>query len=270
MMKNIKFRRGDLIIQIVLVLIAAIWLVPVVTALRTSLSGNGWGNYQLVFSTTVNNVLILPRMFRNSMFVTTVTILIILTFAILGAYAFSKMQFRGRKLLYLAFVGCFSIPMIATLIPNSILFARVGLRGSYTSMILILATINLPLAMMIFKSYFDALSNTFLEAAKMDGSNSFRTLLHVVVPMSTPVIVNVLVVMFIQVWNDFQVPLIFATRTDMYTLPMAPRFFGLSANRLDLPPLYASIIILVVPVVIFYMIWQDKIIEGMTMGGIKE
>lgn len=257
-------------IEVFLVLTACVWIVPVCAAISTSLKVKGVENYAIVLSTTIDGIRIFPRMFLNSLIISSATILLIMTSAILAAYAFSKLWFKGRRTLYLLILGCFAIPMISTLIPNSILITRIGLRGTYASMVLLLVTVNLPLALMIFKSNFESMPDAFLEAATIDGSSSLNTLLKIVVPMSKPAIVNVLVVMFIQVWNDFQIPLIFATETKMYPLTLAPSFFGLTQNRLDLPPLYASIISIAVPVVLFYMLMQDKIIKGMSMGGIKE
>ena len=89
--------------------------------------------------------------------------------------------------------------------------------------------------------------------------------------MSKSAIVNVLVVLFIQVWNDFRIssPYV-STDPEKYTLTLAPTFFGLTQNRLDLPHLFASIVIIAIPVIVFYMFMQDKIVEGMSMGGLKE
>jgi ABC-type glycerol-3-phosphate transport system permease component len=263
-------KRQDIIIELVLLITTIIWVVPVAAALNTSLKVKGLENYITVLSTKIDGNVIFFKMFINSIIITIITMLLILINAVLAAYAFSKMKFKGKNVLYLGILGCFAIPMISTLIPNLFLMTRFGLRGTYISMILLLVTVNLPLALMIFKSNFDGLPNAFLEAAIIDGSSRLNTLVSIVIPMSTPVIVNVLVVMFIQIWNDFQIPLIFAIRTEMYTLTLAPKFFGLTSNRLDLPPLYASIIIIAIPVVIFYIVMQDKIIQGMSLGGLKE
>lgn len=268
--KHRKLQKTNIIVELVLILTVMVWLVPIITALETSLSAKGIENYRIVLTTRVDGFLVFPRMFLNSLWITAWAIFLVMTCAVLGAYAFSKMRFRGRQALYLALLGCYAIPMVSTLIPNSIFITNMGLRGTYASMIVLLVTVNLPLALMIFKSSFDSLPDAFLEAATIDGSNSFITLVRIVVPMSTPILVNVLVVSFIQIWNDFQIPLIFATTPKLYPLTMAPKFFGLSSNKLDLPPLYASIIIIAVPVIIFYMLMQDKIIKGMSLGGVKE
>lgn len=270
MKKCRKINFFNIAIEIFLSIIALIWIVPVITAVITSLKVKGLQNYTLVFTTKMDDIYIFPRMVTNSFIITISSIIFILVSSILAAYAFSKLKFRGKNFFYIAILSCFAIPIISTLIPNSILISRFGLRGTHASMILLLVTANIPLSLMIFRGNFDGISNSFIEAATIDGSSNFNTLIKILLPMSKPAIVNVLVVMFIQVWNDFQIPLIFATKPKLYTLTLAPSFFGLTQNRLDLPPLYASIIVIAVPVIIFYILMQDKIIKGMTLGGIKE
>lgn len=268
--KNRRKNSNNIAIEIFLTNVAIIWIIPAVTAVQVSLKEKGIQNYLIVFTTKIDDILIFPRMLMNSAIVSITSILIIMVSSILAAYAFSKFDFKCKSFLYMAIIGSFAIPVISTLIPNSILISKLGLRNTLVSMILLLVTANLPLSIMIFKGNFDGISNSYIEAAAIDGSTNFNTLVKIILPMSKPAIVNVLVVIFIQVWNDFQIPLIFATKPKLYTLTLAPSFFGLTQNRLDLPPLYASIIIIAVPVIIFYILMQDKIIKGMTLGGIKE
>jgi raffinose/stachyose/melibiose transport system permease protein len=267
---NGKLSINNIGIEIFLLIVALIWIVPAITAIKTSLQVDGIQNYIHVLTAKIDDINILPRMFLNSVIISGVSIAIIILASVPTAFAFSKLHFRGRVVLYVAILGCFAIPIISTLIPNSILITRLGLRNTHASMIILMVTANLPLSIMILKGNIDSISNTYMEAARIDGSSNFNTLLKIIVPMSMPAIVNVLVVLFIQVWNEFQIPLIFAGKPILYPLTLAPSFFGISQNRLDLPPLYASIILIAVPVVVFYIFMQDKIIKGMTLGGIKE
>lgn len=263
-------KRRNRIIQLCLTIGAVVWIIPVISAIQISFQNGGMKNYTDVFATKINDILILPKMIFNSFVVTGGTIFMVMVSATLAAYAFSKLKFKGSKVFFVLLLSCYAIPMLCTLIPNSLLIKALGLRGSYLSMILLLATANIPLAILIFKGNFDSVSSSYLEAARMDGCTDFKGFLYIILPMSKPAIVNVLVVLFIQVWNDFQIPLVFSTNPEKYTLTLAPTFFGLTQNRLDLPHLYASIVIIAIPVVVFYIIMQDKIVEGMSIGGLKE
>lgn len=265
-----KKKKTAVLIEVFLFSVAVVWVIPVISTMQVSLKNGGFQNYKDVFSTRINDVLILPKMILNSFIITGGTIMIVMISASLAAYAFSKLKFKGRKFFFVLLLSCYAIPILSTLIPNTLLIRDLGLRGSYISMIVLLATANIPLAILIFKGNFDGVSSTYLEAAAIDGCTDFQVFLRILLPMSKSAIVNVLVVLFIQVWNDFQIPLVFSTDPEKYTLTLAPTFFGLTQNRLDLPHLFASIVIIAIPVIVFYMFMQDKIVEGMSMGGLKE
>lgn len=263
-------KKKNLIIEIFLFTVAMIWLIPVVSSVSVSFNNGGIQNYIDVFETKINEMYILPKMIFNSFMVTGIAIAIVMVSSTLAAYAISIIRFKGSMVIFVLLLSCYAIPILSTLIPNLLLIKELDLRGSYISMSVLLATTNIPLSILIFKGNFDGISRTYVEAAAIDGCTDFQSFLYIVLPMSKPAIVNVLVVLFIQIWNDFQVPLVFAGSPEKYTLTLAPTFFGLTQNRLDMPHLYASIIIIAIPVVIFYMIMQDKIVEGMCMGGLKQ
>lgn len=254
--------------EIFLLMVATIWLIPVYSAIEYSLR-NGFSDYLTVLNAHIGDMLIFPRMALNSLAVTGITMLLIGITGTLAAYAFAKFDFRGKQLIYVLIVSCYAIPIVSALIPNSLTIKVLNLRGTYTSMILLLAAANLPMALMILRGNIASIPDALLEAAAIDGSSPLHTLTTVVVPVVRAGIVNMLVVMFIQVWNDFQIPLIFATTTEMYTLTLAPSFYSQADGRLNLSTLYASIVIIGIPVVIFYFFMQDKIMEGMTMGSVK-
>ena len=263
-----KIRSSDVFTEVFLIAIAAIWLVPVYSAIEYSLR-NGFHDYMTVLNTHIGNTLIFPRMALNSFIVTGVTLMLIWASGVLAAYAFAKFDFKFKELFYLLIVSCYAIPIVSALIPNSLTIKTLNLRGTYSSMVILLAAANLPMALMILRGNIASIPDALMEAAAIDGSSPIHTLLTVVMPVARAGVVNMLVVMFIQVWNDFQIPLIFATTTEMYPLTLAPSFYGQADGRLNLSTLYSSIVIIGIPVVIFYFFMQDKIMEGMTMGSIK-
>lgn len=263
-------KKNKLIIEIFLFTVAIIWMLPMISSIAISFNNGGIHNYIDVFMTKINEMYILPKMILNSFIVTGIAIGIVMVSSTLAAYAISIIKFKGCNIVFVILLSCYAIPILSTLIPNLLLIKELGLRGSYISMSVLLATANIPLAILIFKGNFDSIPRTYVEASAIDGCTNFQSFLFIILPMSKPAIVNVLVVLFIQIWNDFQVPLVFSGNPEKYTLTLAPTFFGLTQNRLDMPHLYASIIIIAVPVVIFYMFMQDKIVAGMSMGGLKQ
>lgn len=264
-----RFKKSYLLIELFLLMVALVWILPMISAVQTSLSGKGWENYRAVLRFKLNGIYFLPKMFANSVIVSGITIALVMAVTILAGYAFSKLEFKGRNVLYVAILGCFAIPAISTFLPNTMLIKYMGIRNTYLAMILPMTTINIPISLLIFKNYFDGISDSFLEAATIDGSSRFNTLIKVILPMSTPVVVNILIVLFLYTWNDFTIPLMFTSKQNLFTLTLAPGFFALAQDRVEMGPLYASIILIAVPIIIFYMALQDKIIKGLTLGGVK-
>lgn len=263
-----KLRTSDVMKELFLIAIALIWLVPVYSAVEYSLR-NGFTDYLTVLKARIGETIIFPRMALNSLIITGAALLVIWITGLLAAYAFAKFDFKCKELFYVLIVGCYAIPIVSALIPNSLTIKIFGLRGTYSSMVLLMAAANLPMALMILRGNIASIPDALMEAAAIDGSRPLHTLITVVAPVARAGIVNMLVVMFIQVWNDFQIPLIFATTTEMYPLTLAPSFYSTADGRLNLSTLYAAIVIIGIPVVIFYFFMQDKIMEGMTMGSVK-
>ncbi|WP_343246256.1 carbohydrate ABC transporter permease [Diplocloster hominis] len=265
-----KYKAGDWLILLCLILLAVIWIVPLVNSFFLSLKGNGLVNYQTVFTFKIKGQYFLPRMFLNSVLVVGGSLVIILAFSSLAAYAFSKLKFRGRNFLFILILSFYSIPVISILLPISTIERFLNLKDTYFAMIIPMVAINLPLALMILKNFFDTIPDSFIEAATIDGSNTFTTFFYVLLPMVSPAVVNVLVVVFMLTWNDYTIPLMFNSVQSHYTLTMAPGFFNLALNKSDIGPLFASIIVIAIPTIIFYIFMQDKLKSGLTAGGIKE
>ncbi|PZE20027.1 carbohydrate ABC transporter permease [Paenibacillus xerothermodurans] len=250
--------------------LCVLWLMPVYNAVTASLMTHGWGNYEKVLGFKLKGQLFLPKMLINSVIVVGTSILLILLVSMLAAFAYSKMKFRGRHFFYLLTLGFFAVPVITILQPNTVILNYLGLRNTYLAMIIPMTTINIPIALLIFKNYFDGISNAFMEAAMIDGCTRLQTFIKLIIPISVPAIVNVLIVVFLNGWNDYVIPLMFNSKPELFTLTLAPGFFSTSMYSGEIGTLYASIIVIAVPTLLFYLFMQRYIIEGLTAGGIKE
>jgi raffinose/stachyose/melibiose transport system permease protein len=266
--KRVTFE--NVLTEVILVILAIVWIAPLVNAVKLSLTGGGVNNYKTVLSFKLNNQLFLPRMFANSLLIVGTSIALILAITMLAAFAFSKMQFRWKKHLYAFVLAFYSIPVISILLPESTILRWIGLKDSYFAMIIPMVVINIPLALLIFKNYFDSIPNAYIEAAEIDGCTPFQVLGHVMLPLVTPAIVNVIVVTFLMTWNDYTIPLMFNNKQSHYALTLAPGFFNLALNKSEIGPLYACIIVIAIPTIIFYFIMQNKLKDGLTAGGLKE
>jgi ABC-type glycerol-3-phosphate transport system permease component len=264
-----RYRKQDFIITAFLLVLAIIWVIPILNAFKLSLDTNGWGNYMKVLTFELDGTLFLPKMFLNSIIVVGTSIFLVLAITATAAYSFSKMKFPGSDAIYLSILAFYAVPIITILLPTSTIIQFLGLRNTYAAMIIPMVTINIPIALLIFKNYFDSISSTYIEAAQMDGCSNFKILFKIILPMSTPALVNVLIVLFLLTWNDYAIPLMFTSENDLFTLTLAPGFFSMAMNRSEVGPLYACIILIAIPTLIVYLLLQKKITEGAQAGGIK-
>ena len=256
------------IIEACLVILALIWLYPLFQGVRKSLAVDGFKNYYTVLNSPRINIL---RTVFNSFFISISVCLIVTILVALAAYAFSKMSFRGKDFLYYALLICLTIPSASVMTPLFFTIKSLGLMNSYASLILPMAAFQAPFLLMIFKNYLDTVPNDIIEAAKIDGASSFQTLVAIILPLAKPALVNVIVLGFINSWNEYFIPLLFVTKKNMYTVTLATTFF--TGTQFQTPEmvaqLYASLILMTFPSIVLYMFSQRYMQEGLTAGAIK-
>lgn len=160
-----------IVIHAVLAVFAVLWLYPLVESVIQSLKIGGFDNYAAVINHPKVDYF---RVVFNSLFVAFSTTLIVGLFSTLGAYAFSKMQFPLKNVLFYSLVACLAIPATAVMSPLFFTMKTLNLMNSYWSLILPLAAFNAPFMLLILKNYFDSIPNAILEAGMIDGSSSLR------------------------------------------------------------------------------------------------
>ncbi|WP_219835731.1 carbohydrate ABC transporter permease [Paenibacillus sp. R14(2021)] len=257
-----------IIIQAVLVVFAVCWLYPLVVAVVQSLKIHGFGNYAAVMHHPKVNYF---RVVFNSLLVAFATMIIVGLFATLGAYAFSKMQFKLKNVLFYSLVACLAIPATAVMSPLFFTMKSIHLMNTYWSLILPLAAFNAPFMLLILKNYFDGIPNAILEAGMIDGSSSFRMYRQIMLPLGMPAIINIMVLTFIYSWNDYIIPLLFVRKEAMYTVTLATQYFtGTTSQTPEMvAQLYAALILMTIPSVAIYMFGQRFMQAGLTAGAVK-
>jgi raffinose/stachyose/melibiose transport system permease protein len=253
----------------VLACLAVLWAYPVANALVESLKLHGLANYAAVINyPTVHYFTVIA----NSLFIAVATSLAVTFVATLAAYAFSKMEFRGRGFVYLALLACLAVPPAAVMTPLFFTIKIARLMDTYASIILPLVAFNAPFMLMILKNYFDTIPNSLLEAARIDGASRLKIYTRIVLPLGVPAIVNVLVLTFIYSWNDFLMPLLFVRKESMYTVTLATSFFTATKNQTPemVAQLYAALILMTIPSIVIYIASQKYFQEGLTAGAIKQ
>lgn len=271
-----KYTAGHFVLNIISILIAVIFLIPIVWSLAVSLQYEGkqitdvfqWftppytlSNYvSIIFSSSV--VLWL----KNSLIIAVIVTLLTVLFSSFAAYALAQFKFKGRNALFIYFLLGIMIPTEATIIPLFITVNSFGLINTYAGMIIpsIAGSMNL----IIMVSFFRSLPRDLLDAVKVDGGGELTTFFRVALPLSVNIISTVCIFAFIGSWNNYLWPLLCAMDEGLFTLPIGiPTFAG--TYTVDyVRPLTASMVASL-PMIIIYIIFERKIVAGITSGAIK-
>ena len=204
----------------------------------------------------------------NSLFLAVTVTVINLFLASLGGYAFARLRFPGRELLFLLVLGTLMIPDQLRLIPVFVMLTNWHLIGNFSGYILI----NLVTAVNLFfmRQYFLTIPKDFEEAAKLDGAGYFKTFWRVMLPLAGPAIAALAILQFQGTWNDFFWPLILFGQGNehLYTMQLGLAQFTLTYQT-QWPLLMAGSILAILPILVIFLIFQRFFIAGVTAAGIK-
>jgi multiple sugar transport system permease protein len=261
---------------VVLVVLAIIWIVPILWAIDTSLKPEGettavpvsWlashftlDAYISTFATTN-----LPRWFFNSFLTSAIISVVTVILASLAAFAFSRVSFRGKNILFWIILAGIMIPGQILIVPLFTQMQAFGLVDTYWG--IILPQLASPIAVFIFKQYFDGIPHELEEAAVMDGASLFRVYWQIWMPLARPAIAAVAIFAFVISWNNFLWPFIVISGNNMMTVPV-----GLSTVQTSFGIRYAQIMATAVlggiPVLIVFLFFQRQIVQGIAATGLK-
>lgn len=256
---------GKVLIQLILCLLGAVYVVPLANVVVQSFGGAGIGNYSYLFTSGFP----ILRLIFNSVLVSLLQVGLIVAVSSPAAFSFSKIRFPGRDPVYLVIMLTMSISMLCFITPLYQTMKALGWIDTYMALVLPAATFWLPVGILILKNYYDSLGTELLEATMLEGGGFFTAWLRVYAPLAKPATVNVVVFAFINSWNDYLNPLLFARSEEMRTLPMAVVSLGASIYGARPEVVFACLVIMAVPSVLVYLLLQDQLGEGMTAGAVK-
>jgi multiple sugar transport system permease protein len=208
-----------------------------------------------------------PRLLFNSARITVLDIVLILFVFPLAAYAFAVLRFPGRRLLYLAFVAALLVPGITVLLPLVILDTKLGLADTPWAIVFPLANAAGPVAVLLLKSYFEAIPRELHEAARLDGYGELRIYRKVYYPLARPALITVAVLNVVASWNEYVLPSVTINSPGQRTLPLGLQNL-LSTNVVQWNQVMAAALILVVPVIVMYVLLQRYVTDGLR-GAVK-
>jgi multiple sugar transport system permease protein len=262
---------------VVLIVFAALWLVPSLFALKTSLTDNGTsalgaGPILSSFNPTLHSFAALFQAgdiwnwYIASGITSVVTAVLTVFFGSMAAFALSRLRFRGRNLTYLLIVLGIMIPTQVLIVPIFQELGAVNLLNTYWGVIL--PQVPAVIAVFIFKQFFDAVPKDLEEAARIDGASRWRIYWSVIMPLSRPVIAAVTILTFVGVWNNLLLPLFVVANPNLMTIPV-----GLATVQGSFGQRYSDIqagaVLGALPLVVLYAIFQRQIVEGVTGSGLK-
>jgi multiple sugar transport system permease protein len=202
----------------------------------------------------------------NSVKLTFIIVLLQLLTATTGAYAFSKLRWKGRDLLFIFYVVSIMIPVQSIIIPQFLIVRALGLYNTHGA--LILTGAFTAFGTFLIKQYFMTIPDSYVEAAHIDGANEFLIFARIMVPLAKPVFATQIIFAFRYFWNDFFTPLIYITSQNLKTLPLGMSDFTNEFYTYKGPQMAASFIS-IIPVMIIFLAAQKYFVEGVAATGVK-
>ncbi|MEK0085667.1 carbohydrate ABC transporter permease [Benzoatithermus flavus] len=224
-----------------------------------------WSNYVAVFREQP-----FGRNILNSLFVAVSTVALSLVLAVSASYALGRIHFRGRTLLLLTILGVSMFPQIAVLSGMFELINRLGLYNNLLALTLSYMIFTLPFTVWVLTTFMRELPKEIEEAAIVDGAKPFTIVTRVFLPLLGPALATTGLLAFIAAWNEFLFALTFTLSSEMRTVPVAIALIsGASAHELPWGNIMAASVIVTLPLIVLVLIFQRRIVSGLTAGAVK-
>jgi len=265
------------LLYIVLVFGALMFIYPFVWMLSATLSPEkDIGNLVLLPSSITFDSYIqmfskipIGRALLNSLFVSSVITIGVLVFGSMVGYALSRLEFKGRNLIFFIIIFTMTLPFQITLIPQYIIMVKFGWVDTYLA--LIVPYLMNALSIIMFRQYFKSIPQDLIDAARIDSCNDFMIIFRILWPNSIPALITVGIITFMASWNEVLWPLIVIRNEDLMTMPQLVTLFAVGGRaESQLGVKLASATVLAIPIIVAYLFFQKYFIQSMASTGIKE
>ncbi|WP_347082312.1 carbohydrate ABC transporter permease [Enterococcus mundtii] len=204
--------------------------------------------------------------FKNTAILSIVITLIQLFTSSFAAYGFSKMHFKGRNLLFLAYIGTIAVPWQSYMIPQFIMMRQLGLSDTLLSLILLQAFS--AFGVFLLKQYYSSIPDSLCESARIDGLSEWGIYRRIILPLTKPALASLTIITFVNTWNDYMGPFIYLSSTENKTIQLGLKMFvGLFDTEYAL--IMAASVLSVLPVAIVFLVMQKYFVEGIASSGVK-
>ena len=217
----------------------------------------------------------LGRYLLNTLIFTVITTASMMVVIVLAAFAFARLKFRGRNVLFALFLSLMMIPNELVIITNFVTVKTLGLTDDAGNAIrhftgLILPSITSIFYIYLLKENFEGIPEELYKAAKVDGTSDLKYLLKVMLPISRPTIVTIIILKVIECWNSYVWPRLITTKPQFFLVSNGIQNIRESgAGRDNVPAMMAAVVVVSVPLIVLFLLFRDKIMAGVSRGGTK-
>jgi multiple sugar transport system permease protein len=261
-----------------MLVIVAFELIPLLWILSLSLKTPGsltdgsflpqhftWGNYSAIFHQSI-----FTRPLINSIGIAAIATLIAVVLATMAAYAIARLRFRGKQIIIGGALVVAMFPQISLVTPLFNMWRSLGLFNTWLGLIIPYLTFSLPLAIYVLSAFFREIPWELEEASAIDGATPFQTFRLVLAPLAAPAVFTTAILVFMFCWNDFLFSFSLTSTTAARTVPATLAFFsGTSQFQDPYGTIAAAAVVVTIPVVILVLIFQRRIVSGLTSGAVK-
>ena len=220
-------------------------------------------NYQNAFTTAP-----LGKYLANTAFFAVSTTLIMLVVIIPAAFAFARLSFPGKQVVFVGFLSLMMIPNELVIITNFVTITHLNLRNSFPG--LILPSVMSVFYIYLLKETFEQIPDSLYKAAKVDGTSDFNYLLKVMIPMSKPTLVTITILKVIECWNSYVWPRLITDDPAYFLVSNGIQEIRESGfGRENIPAMMAAVVVISLPLILLFLVFRQKIMEGVSRGGLK-
>ncbi|MBF0331619.1 MAG: carbohydrate ABC transporter permease [Candidatus Omnitrophica bacterium] len=259
-----------------LLTVAVACLFPIFWMVRSSLMSNAtifvdrslfpheWNWHNYVVAWTKGNFGVY---FLNSIIYTVSVVMGIVVVSSLAAFAFSRLQFPGKNVIFYMFVAAMMIPTPGSFVPLFVLMNKLHLVNTRLGYILCMINVGLSLSILLLKTFFDKIPNDLENAARIDGCNRLQVWWHVALPLTAPAIAVIVIYNSLNVWNEYILATLLLSDNNLMPLQRGLMVFN-GAYQVDYPVLMAGLTMTAIPVILVYFLMQKHIVKGISAGAL--
>jgi len=259
-----RSRRARVGLTALLAVMVIPFIIPLFTMALGSLQGTGWVNYK-----TVMELDGFWLYFRNSIIISVVTIGIVYFLTMAASFGFSKLHIRNKEVYFWLMMGALTMPEVVLLTPLVITASKVGMAGTFWAVIIPLAALQIPFTTLLTRSYVDGVPDALFEAARIDGAGAWRQFWSLLVPLAKPMAVAIVVLVLINSWNSYLLPLVLLGQADGHQVVTQLTNAFKTQYTDDQTKILAGAVLAALPEIIAYISLQRYFERGMVAGAIK-